>query len=195
MDVLILCFEDGSVHLSIYDLFEIGKFSLRQSLDLADNCRAIMHCFHRNCTTHTLVVHSSHGNRQSLSLLAFDMRLLSQAGSYLSSLASTSSQMRNLLRYIHQVQVQILGDFKAAFELPGRFMANVEETLHETGDWTWSQAAYHLIVTGHCPEAIKEWLVDQLGERVLETKSNLRGFTINIVAGSQTVGQSCCHRL
>ena len=161
------------MHLSIYDLFEIGKFSLRQFFDKADDCRAVIHCFHRQSTTHTLIIHSSHDNRQRLSLLAFDMRLLSQAGSYLSTLASTSSQMRNLLRYIHQVQIQILGDYEAAFELPGRFMANIEETLRENGDWTWSQAAYHVIVTGHCPDTIKEWLVDQLGERVPKNTSSL----------------------
>ena len=166
MDVLALCFDDGSMNLSIYNLFDIGTFSIASCFEDHGNHKVLAHCFHRNSTTHTLAVQSSHRTCPQISLLAFDLRLLSHAGSHLSILASKSSQMRNLLRYMRQVQVQIIGDFKAAFELPRRFIANVEEALQETGAWNWSQAAYHLVVTGHCPQAVKEWMIDQLGERV-----------------------------
>ncbi|KAG8528832.1 uncharacterized protein KY384_006521 [Bacidia gigantensis] len=74
--------------------------------------------------------------------------------------------MQNLLRYIRQVQEQLYDDFRAALELPSKFITNIEETLREKGDWNWTQAAYHLVVTGHCPDDVKEWLVDQLGDRV-----------------------------
>ncbi len=57
-------------------------------------------------------------------------------------------------------------DFKASQDLPSRFMANIEETLEGSSDYKWTQAAYHLVVTGDCHPEVKDWLVDQLGERV-----------------------------
>ena len=116
-----------------------------------------------------LLVSQSQKGEDGLHLIPLDLRLLSNAGDYLSTLASKSTQLRYLLRYVRQVQVQMYSDFKAAQEIPSRFVANVEEALAEEGEWTWVQAAYHLVVTGNCPRTIKEWLVDQLGERVSET--------------------------
>ena len=57
-------------------------------------------------------------------------------------------------------------DFKASQELPSRYIANIEESLQKQADCNWTQAAYHLVVTGNCCPEVKEWLVDQLGERV-----------------------------
>ena len=166
-DVLIVGFEDGTFYLSIYDLFELGLFSIKPLFDQLTHCQPLLHCFHPFSTTHSLLVRTSDKTGDTLSLLPVDLRLLSNAGRYLSTLASKSTQMRNLLRYIRQVQIQMYGDFKACLELPKRFMANIEETLDQEGEWSWSQAAYHVVVTGHCPKDIKEWLLDQLGERVI----------------------------
>ena len=165
-DVLLVGFEDGTIHLSIYDFFEIGTFKLLHSLDPAAKCKPLMHCFHPLSTTQSLLVFKLQDGDNGLNLIPLDLRLLSNAGNHLSTLASKSTQLRNLLRYIRQVQAQIYGDYKAAQDLPSRFIANIEEPLIEQGEWTWIQAAYHLVVTGNCPNTIKEWLVDQLGERV-----------------------------
>ncbi|KAL9128189.1 MAG: hypothetical protein Q9217_003089 [Psora testacea] len=108
-DLLVVGFEDGTVHLSIYDYFEIGQ--------------------------------------------------------YLSILASKSTQLQNLLRYIRQVQVQMYSDFKASQDLPNRFISNIDEALNDRGAWNWAQVAYHLVVTGDCPLDVRQWLVDQVGER------------------------------
>ena len=101
-------------------------------------------------------------------MVPLDLRLLSNAGRYLSLLAAKSTQLHNVLRYINQVQRQMYSDFKASQDLPRRFIANVEEALVEQSDCTWMQAAYHLVVTGNCHSEVKEWLVDQLGERVCQ---------------------------
>ena len=165
-DVLVVGFDDGTVHLSIYDFFEIGTFELERSSSSLHGCKALLHCFHPSSTTHSLLVSHASGSERALCLVHLDLRLLSSTGRNVSILASKSTQLQNLLRYIRQVQVQMYGDFKASQDLPSRFIGNIEEILKEKGSWTWVQAAYHLVVTGDCPPGIKEWLVDQLGERV-----------------------------
>lgn len=190
-DVLIIGFEDGTIHLSIYDLFEIGSFRLPSQPEELRPSKPLMHGYHPFSTTHALLASQPYQDRQRLSLLFLDLRLVSNAGRYLSTLASKSTQLQSLLRYIRQVQIQLYGDFRAAQDLPGRFMANIEETLNEKGEWSWVQAAYHLVVTGHCPDKdVKEWLVDQLGERVSCFCSQTLEIIYNLGLGSQKVGQS-----
>ncbi len=159
-------FEDGTVHLSIYDSFEIGNFDLQQAPRGVHGCKPLLHSSHPYSTTHSLLVSSQVGVEQELHVVPLDLRLISNAGRYLSLLAAKSTQLHNVLRYINQVQRQMYSDFKASQDLPRRFIGNVEEALMEQSDCTWMQAAYHLVVTGNCHPEVKEWLVDQLGERV-----------------------------
>lgn len=165
-DILVVGFEDGTVYLSIYDFFEIGSFSLLQASRALKNSKPIMHCSHPYSTTHPLLVSASVNGAQELLVVPLDLRLISSAGRYLSLLASKSTQLHNILRYVHQVQRQMYSEFKISQDLPTRFIRNIEEALQEKCDCTWVQAAYHLVVTGNCYPPVKEWLVDELGERV-----------------------------
>lgn len=165
-DVLIVGFEDGTIHLSIYDFFEIGSFNLQQASRGLKDCKVLLHCSHPLITTHSLLVKSVGEGREQTYVVPLDLRLIANRGTYLSLLASKSTHLHNVLRYIRQVQGQMYSDFKASQDLPRRFIANIEETLREKFDCDWLQAAYHLVVTGHCYPEVKEWLVDQLGERV-----------------------------
>ncbi len=165
-DVLIVGFEDGTIHVSIYDIFEIGSFNLQTASRGFQDCKPILHAFHPLSTTHALLVANSARGNEELHVVPLDLRLVSNAGRYLSLLASKSTQLHNVLRYIRQVQGQMYSDFKASQDLPGKFIGNIEESLREQTDCNWMQAAYHLCVTGHCHPEVKEWLVDQLGERV-----------------------------
>lgn len=166
-DILIVGFEDGTLHLSIFDFFEIGNFNLQQACRGFGACKPLLHCSHPLSTTHSLLVLATTGEEECLHLLPLDLRLISNAGRYLSLLASKSTQLHNVLRYIRQVQRQMFGDFKASQELPSRFIRNIDETLQEQCHCNWMQAAYHLVVTGNCYPEVKDWLVDQLGERVI----------------------------
>ena len=158
-DVLITGFEDGSVHLSIYDFFEIGSFQLPGS-------KLLQHCSHPFSTTHSLLVSTQKSSHDVVQLIPLDLRLISNAGRYLSLLASKSTQLHNLMRYMHQVQSQLISEFKTSQDLPSRFIRNVEEALQENIGCSWVHAAYHLAVTGNCYPPVKEWLVEELGERV-----------------------------
>lgn len=165
-DILAVGFQDGTIHLSIYDSFEIGSFNLQQVSRGVQRCRPLLHSSHPYSTTHSLLVSTTAGDDGELHVVPLDLRLLSNAERHLSLLAAKSTQLRNILRYIHQVQMQMYSDFKASQDLPRKFIANVEEALQEQTDCTWVQAAYHLVVTGNCFPEVKEWLVDQLAERV-----------------------------
>ena len=158
-DVMITGFEDGTIHLSIYDFFEIGSFQLPGS-------KLLQHCSHPCSTTHSLLVSTRQSDRDQVQLIPLDLRLISNAGRYLSLLASKSTQLHNLIRYMHQVQNQLVSEFRTSQDLPSRFIRNVEEALQEKGGCSWVHAAYHLAVTGNCYAPVKEWLVEELGERV-----------------------------
>ncbi|KAL9064521.1 MAG: hypothetical protein Q9161_008828 [Pseudevernia consocians] len=164
-DILVVGFEDGTVHLSIYDFFEIGSFNLHQAFRGLQGCKPILHCSHPYTTTHPMLVSTPAGDQEELHIVPLDLRLLSNAGRNLSLLASKSTQLHNVLRYVHQVQQLMCNDFKTSQDLPSKFIANIEESLQERRDCNWMQAAYHLVVTGNCYPEVKEWLVDQLGER------------------------------
>ena len=159
-------FEDSTIHLSIYDFFEIGSFNLQEASQCLDGCRPLLHRFHPDSTTHALLLSTTIPRDPELYVVPLDLRLVSSAGKYLYSLASKSTQMHNILRYIRRVQSEMYVEFKAAQDLPSKFIRNIEEKLRNKSDCTWVNAAYHFVVTGHCCPEIKEWLVDELGERV-----------------------------
>jgi anaphase-promoting complex subunit 4 len=64
------------------------------------------------------------------------------------------------------VQNQIQMEWKSAHDLPSRYIANANEDLEEKCNCDFITASYHLLVTGDCFPPLKEFLVDQLGERV-----------------------------
>ena len=169
-DVLVVGFEDGTIHLSIYDFFEIGHFTLPTSSRFQQH-KLLSHTYHPQSTTHPLLTTTISPSGSELHLLPLDLRLVSTAGRYLSLLASKSTQLHHVLRYIQQVQKQMYSEFSSSQELPRRFMRNVEETLAQSHDCTWVHAAYHLVVTGNCYPQAKEWLVDEISERVYLEKA------------------------
>ena len=48
-------------------------------------------------------------------------------------------------------------------------MRNIEETLSEKDEGTFAAAAYHLAATGDCYASVREWLIDELGDRVRDS--------------------------
>lgn len=159
-DVLVVGFADGIVHLSIYDLFEIGNFNL--SSVGGHTSKAVGHCSHPLSTTHILLTTQEH----EMQVIPFDMRLIHDAGRRLTFLASNSTQLTHILRYLRQVQRDLSSDFKSLETLPLKFIGLLEEELQEHHDFNWEQAAYHLALTGNCVPVMKEWLVDQVSDRV-----------------------------
>lgn len=194
-DVLVTGYADGTLHLSVHDFFDIGNFSTQHDAHLPVDSKVIRHASHPYSTTHALLVSTLIGAVQRLQFLPLDLRLVSSAGRYLSLLTSKSTQLHNILRYVGQVQKQVYADFKSSQDLPRRFIANLDEALAESHDCTWTQAAFHLLATGHCFGPVREWLSQDIGERV-----NLCALFVNLreadlVLELQEMGQSRHYRL
>ncbi|KAL8733147.1 MAG: hypothetical protein Q9166_002339 [cf. Caloplaca sp. 2 TL-2023] len=145
--------------------FSIGDFQLKDAEPSLIDSKPLLHCSHPLSTTHAILASTTSNDPQVLHVIPFDLRLISIAGRQLSFLASKVTELHSLRSYIHQALEQIHNEIRTSQDLPTRFMRNINETLLEKSDCTWVNAAYHLVVTGHCYPEVKEWLVDELGER------------------------------
>ena len=179
--------DDGrcEVHLRVFDSFEIGAVDvggcLPSDFKKAKVIRVESHPF---LSAVFLVVEQSAGDRpdSSLHLVSLDLRFIPQTGRNLPLVARKATQLGNLLRYISQVQMQLVAEVKAAFDLPTRFLRNINESLaegDENSDFIY--AAHHLAVTGYCDAKFKEWLVDEVGERGLKRWDKAVGDCLDIV--------------
>ncbi|KAH8434213.1 putative anaphase-promoting complex component Cut20/Apc4 [Aspergillus melleus] len=167
VDVLLVGSDNGTVHLRIFDCFEIGSFEVGASVENSTSCQIFKHASHPLCSTHALLASTppAEDAASSLHLITLDLRFITRSGRYLSLLAYKTTQLQNLLRYIGQVQRQIELEWKNAQELPARYMRSVNEDLQEKCHCDFVTAAYHLVVTGDCFAPLKEFLVDIVGER------------------------------
>lgn len=160
VDVLVSGFDTGSVDLKMFESFDIGGIDLTTSFDKA-KCKILRHTSQSLSPVHAFVVQTSTG----LFLLPMSLRFISASPRYLSIVAAKSTQLQNLLRYIQQTQNQINIEWRTANDLPSKFLRNINESLSEKMDCNFLTAAYHLVVTGDCYAPLKEFLVDELGER------------------------------
>lgn len=179
VDVMVIGTKEGGLHLSIYDSFVIGSF--KSPVSASSTTQLVIHEAHGQYSTHNLLLQDSseHGN---LYYVPMDLRFISTSSEYLSLLASRSTALHNLLRYIHQVQLLMISEWKATQELPGKFLRNINETLAESGTRNIVQALYHSVATGHTFPVVKEWLVDELSERVSDNLE--RNYFVNLCRAS-----------
>ncbi|KAF3481127.1 uncharacterized protein GIQ15_03886 [Arthroderma uncinatum] len=171
VDVLLAGLDDGSIHMRIFESFEIGSINVSNSLNgpgndnssnsSTSNYKALAHASHPMSSTHALLFQNDDG----MKLLDLDLRFITKAGRYLPLLASKVTQLQNLLRYIKQVQTQIHLEWKTAREVPIRYLRVVSEELQEQCNCDFVTATYHLIVTGDCFPPLKEFLSIVIGER------------------------------
>ena len=162
MDVLLVGFEDGTIHIRIFDCFEIG------SIPVSPSAETLLYASQPMSSTHALLVAESprEESESRLKLFTVDLRFITKSGRYLSLLASKVTQFQNLLRYISQVQRQIQLEWKNIIELPARYMRSVTDELQTQCHCDFVTAMYHLVVTGHCYAPLKEFLTDIVGDRV-----------------------------
>lgn len=172
VDVMIVGTNDGQIHVSIYDSFVIGSFhySLPSSSRKQVELQLCGSASHLDLSTHMLVFKPSTGDTtKTLYLVPIDLTFINSSPENLSLLASKTTTLQKLLRYVKQVQIHMLHEWQSTRELPNRFLNSINETLREAGTYgemNIGQAMYHSVVTGHTFPEVKEWLVDQLAERV-----------------------------
>ncbi|KAH8909786.1 anaphase-promoting complex component Cut20/Apc4 [Coniochaeta sp. PMI_546] len=168
VDVTIVGTTDGRIQISIYDSFSIGGFqyqipNVHESAVAAELC---CHSSHPEISTHALLFKPQIDKPGAVYLVPVDLTFIHSSPVNLSLLASKTTTLQNILRYIKQTQVHMVGEWKSTRELPARFMAGIQEDLQKLPKCrTIVQALYHTVVTGHVYEPVKEWLVDSLAER------------------------------
>lgn len=183
--VMVVGTADGGIHLSIYDSFVIGTFKYspqRSRAGLGPDGSVFQLCGHSShpeISTHLLLLRPQAGDGTTLSLVPLDLVFLHHSPVNLSLLASKTTTLQNLLRYLKQTQAHMVGEWKSTRELPARFMLGVEDDLKKmpNGEMTVVQALYHTVVTGHVFPPVKEWLVDSLAERVSELSGVYRNLS------------------
>lgn len=164
---------DGGIHLSIYDSFVIGRFDPSPLTGVRSgaarvNFQLCGHGSHPDVSTHSLLLRSRDGDGSSVYLVPMDLTFIHDSSVNLPLLASKTTTLQNLLRYLKQAQSHMASEFRSTRELPGRFLLGVREDLEKMpgGAVTVVQALCHTVVTGDVFPVMKEWLVDSLAERV-----------------------------
>ncbi|EXJ66325.1 uncharacterized protein A1O5_10477 [Cladophialophora psammophila CBS 110553] len=177
-----------NVQLRVFDSFEIGTVDLKgifpSGLAIGSALRVMRMESHPFMSTVFLIMEQSPKDEaeSSLHLLSLDLSFIPQTGRNLPLVARKVSQLGNLLRYISQVRTQLVAEIKAAFDLPGRFLRNINESLAEGDeDADFIYAAHHLAVTGVCDPKLKDWLVDEVGDRGLKRWENAVGDCLEVV--------------
>ncbi|KAI9852491.1 MAG: hypothetical protein M1838_000585 [Thelocarpon superellum] len=166
VDVLVACFDDSSIHLSIFGTFDVGTLDLGKSSGLRVAI-PVLHDSYADSSTHALLVAAPLPTtaESRLLFLPLDLRFIATSGPYLPVLAAKSTQLQNILRYVGQVVKTMQAEWKSGQDLPTKFLRNITEALQEECQCDFNVAAYHLVVTGYCFAPLKRWLVDELSER------------------------------
>lgn len=192
VDVVLTSTANCMLHVSIFDSFNVGLVDLNQALPKGLKATRIAHeTSHPLITTHFVAVNAvadgPDTKRSStlvgtLHLLGLDLRFISQTSYTLPILVTKATQLQNLLRYIQQVSDQLSAEIRTAFDLPSRFVENINETLAEEDESVnFMTEAYRLIVTGVCDDKFREWIVDQVGERGLKRWEKAVGDCLDMI--------------
>ncbi|KAJ4021673.1 hypothetical protein NW752_004681 [Fusarium irregulare] len=166
VSVMIVGTSDGQLQLSIYDSFIIGNFEC-PSIDASSSSQLILHASHPQVSTQALLVANKTDEPADVHLVPIDLPFVSSSPINLSLLASKLTTLQKLLRYLKQSQLHMQVEWRNTRELPTRFLRSIEGDLEnlETGPRSVVSALYHLAVTGHAYEPVREWLVESLAER------------------------------
>lgn len=176
VDVMVVGTKEGCVHLSIYDSFPIGTFRIPikqgpspNSSQIEDGYQLCLHAAHPEVSTHALLLRQTGEEPvKHMYLVPMDLRFVSYSPVNLSLLASKTTTLQKLLRYMKQTQTHIVNEWTSTRELPSRFLSFIQEDLQkmESGPTNIVQALYHTVLTGHVHRLVREWLVDSIADRV-----------------------------
>ncbi|KAF7560005.1 hypothetical protein G7046_g4140 [Stylonectria norvegica] len=166
VNVMIVGTSDGNLQLNIYDSFIIGSFKC-PAPNPSVASQLIQHASHPQISTHALLIAEKPLNPEEVHLVPMDLPFISSSPINLSLLASKLTTLQKLLRYLDQTQLHMQVEWKNTRELPGRFLKGIVGDLEEmpSGPRGIVPALYHIVVTGHAPEPVREWLVESLAER------------------------------
>ncbi|KAM0303587.1 hypothetical protein ACHAPM_003156 [Fusarium culmorum] len=166
VSVMIVGTSDGQIQISIYDSFIIGNFECPK-IAPSLNSQLVLHASHSKVSTHALLFADKADGPTGVHLVPIDMPFIHSSPINLSLLASKLTTLQKLLRYLKQSQLHMQVEWRNTRELPTRFLRSIEGDIEslEAGPRSVVSALYHLAVTGHAYEPVREWLVESLAER------------------------------
>ena len=174
LDLLFLGGNGGTTRLILYDSLNIGSVepaSHSQNMTL----KYLQHTSHPYSHSHMLLTEVQDADDPNtppqIALMPLSLKFMEPGGNHLQIISSKTAQLERLLQYISECIFALGYHWKHGQDLPKRFMSFVNETLEEKKEATLVQNLYHLAITGNCPPTIKEWLVDELAERVSTSTS------------------------
>lgn len=170
LDVLLVGDSNGDILLNLFETFTVGTLSLKylcQGLDIP--FRLLRHSAVGTQATHGALIKSG----ASVVFATIDLMFITQFGQYLHQLASASTKLRNILRYIKETVTSLQAEWKTMNDVPSRFVRMIMEEIEEKGgkDSGVELEFFELLVTGVPTPHLKEWLVDILGERACTSQS------------------------
>ena len=192
VDVMIVGTATGIIHLCICDSFFVGSFYCPALSSLSDPERSLStvarhsevgfdlcdHASHPDLSTHALLFRDQEAEQENsrlgarvLYLVPLDLAFICSSPMNVSLLASKTTTLQNLLRYIQQTHSHLATEWKATRDLPDRFQRSVQSELAGSagGPTTLVQALVHVATTGDVRGPVRNWLVDSLAERVRGT--------------------------
>lgn len=136
VDVLIAGTDDGALHLSIYDTFVIGgfKFLYRDAKEASKPLHLCRHSAHPHLSSHSLLLKPQGDRTAAVHLVPMDIRFIYSSPTNLSLLASQTTTLQNLFRYVKQTMVHIVAEWKSTRELHDRFLADLKDELEKVPD-------------------------------------------------------------
>ncbi|KAH8153432.1 uncharacterized protein LAJ45_02244 [Morchella importuna] len=176
LDVLLIGEEGGKILLNVFDSFLIGTMELSSlSHQLKPHSKLLRHTASSDLSTHSLLIHEPQTN--NILFATMDILFIQQFGQYLFQLASTSTRVQALLRYIQEAVVALETEFKTMNDLAQRYVSIIDEDVRKQGSEV-SLEFFELLVTGVPSEVLREWLVDVLTERGQKRweKSSMNGY-------------------
>jgi anaphase-promoting complex subunit 4 len=123
----------------------------------------IRHAASHDISTHSLLLSEYKTNHLLFSTL--DILFIQQFGQYLFQLASTSTRVQALIRYMRETVTTIEAEFKTMNELTQRYVGIIAEDAEKVGSEVGLEL-FEFLVTGGPSPTLKEWLVETLTERV-----------------------------
>jgi anaphase-promoting complex subunit 4 len=156
----------GSIRLIFYDSLSIGSVYLPNDWNF-ERTNHLKHASHPFAHSHVLLSQVCIDSENSkLVLTPLSLRFLKSAGRNIHFIDFKTAQLTTLLQYVGESILAVHHHWKHALDVPARFQRNISETLNENEEPNLAQSLYQLAATGHCSDAITEWLTEELAERV-----------------------------
>lgn len=186
VSTLISCSADGKIEPVLYDTVNIGPITILDSTT-GSNYRTVLVNSHPFSCTLMLLVKSlgydhqdqAQGMVESTSLsdsvtyfalAPLTLRAIRNHGSVLQLIAFKLTQLQNVSYYIEDVGEIARQLFLETRRFPENRLELLDDQLKGEGHGTSMEALYQLAATGYCREALKNWLVDTVADRVSRVK-------------------------